>query len=362
MNYQKFLYHINPKQEQKENVVKFKEEDFIVNEILTVDNKRLNAKYCFEKDKIIFQKGNYQLYVLYKKNSSMSKVISQIIKIFNKKESKINYCGIKDKKAITYQFLTIQNGFKKNLENKLFSLKYVGDLNEPLFVGKHDKNNFQIVIRNVNGKKNVIEEFINFFGEQRFSKNNFKIGLNIIKKDFKNACYQILQNSCKENIKEKFDLKNYDFIIENSEEKIVLEHLKKNNTDYIGAIKKIKFKFLSLYLASVQSAIFNEVCLELYNNNIHKKLLIPLFGFGTEKENYSFNVYQIVQKILNKYNLKSRDFIIRNIPNLSLEGENRYYKSVANINKFEYIDDKLLIDFDLDKGCYATVFLDQLLM
>lgn len=368
INFEKFLFHMKNKDNNSEkNIIKKFSKDFIVNELIEIKNHSLDAKEVFENNSILnenLKEGKYQLYVLKKENCSMSKAISKLMNFTNKKESKVNYSGIKDKKAITYQFITIENGPKKNLDSDDISLKFVCNIEKPIYIGQNTGNNFQITIRNYESNNLLPQEkeikFANFFGEQRFSKNNFDIGLNFLKKDFKTACYLILQNFANKNIEEEFNNKEYEKIeISSFEERKVLEHLQKNENDYIGAIKKIKLKFLKLYLASVQSAIFNEIVAKYVQKNLPNDTLIPLYGFGIDLDEYAQEVVEILEKILDKYSLKKRDFIIRNIPELSLEGESRKMFEVANINSINEIktEKTMIIDFNLNKGTYATVFL-----
>ena len=91
-----------------------------------------------------------------------------------------------------------------------------------------------------------------------------------------------------------------------------------------------------------------------------------MIGFGTEIENNETKI--IVDKILEKENIGFRDFIIKQIPELSVEGDER--KAFIKISDFKIIKqekdelnknkEKLIIKFSLPKGCYATVLIDFL--
>ena len=76
----------------------------------------------------------------------------------------------------------------------------------------------------------------------------------------------------------------------------------------------------------------------------------------------------IVESLLEKEELELTDFIIKQIPNLSLEGNSRkVWVEVKDFKVIEKGDDelnqnkkKIKISFQLQKGSYATVVLKEL--
>ena len=74
-------------------------------------------------------------------------------------------------------------------------------------------------------------------------------------------------------------------------------------------------------------------------------------------------------KIMQEDEINERDFIIRMIPGLSVEGsERRVFEKVSDFRIVRSGEDelnegkkKLIVSFSLNKGCYATSFLDQLI-
>ena len=79
----------------------------------------------------------------------------------------------------------------------------------------------------------------------------------------------------------------------------------------------------------------------------------------------------MIKKILEKEKITLRDFIVRQIPELSMEGNER--NTFIKVNDFEITKQnkdklnqnkeklKLKLKFSLPKGCYATVLVDYLL-
>ena len=289
--------------------LKEKPEDFIVNEITNIKLKK---------------KGNYSIFLLKKKNYTTEKAVQTIANKLNIPRKFISYAGNKDKVAITTQYISIKNAKIKELELKDIRLDFKGYLDKPILLGDLKGNEFIIkVITDEKLKK--INKMVNCFGEQRFSKNNKEIGKLIVKRDFKRAV---------------------DFIIKNNEEQ-VKEYLSKKPTDYIGALRKIPLKILKLYVHSYQSYLWNEMAAK---SNVKT---LPIIGFGTE-------VTKDIQKILEKEGINSRDFIIKQIPELSSEGTERdLFVDIKNL-EIEKIEKGYIIRFILPKGSYATETIKQI--
>ncbi|MBI2134627.1 tRNA pseudouridine(13) synthase TruD [Candidatus Woesearchaeota archaeon] len=335
-------------------------EDFIVKE---VNNLKLDddGQYCY-----FFLKKRYY------NTLDAIKIISEKLRI---NEKYIGFAGNKDKNAVTEQVISIKNGNKniQNIKLKDIELKFIGRGNENIFIGSNNGNEFTITIRNLANKEiKTIENKIknnrilmpNFFGPQRFSNNNAEIGKSIIKKDFKKAVELIVEANS--------DFKNE-----------MLGHIEKKPNDYVVALKIIPLKLLKLYIHSYQSFLFNKALEQLIKdkkitkNNQNKKNAgdnknkiidkIPIIGFGTELEGNETG--KIINKIMEKENIGIRDFIIRQIPELSSEGDER--KAFIEINDFEIIKkekdelnknrEKIIVKFSLPKGCYATVLIGFLL-
>ena len=123
------------------------------------------------------------------------------------------------------------------------------------------------------------------------------------------------------------------------------------------------FKILTLYIASVQSRIWNEVAEEM-SKNTEDNLELPLIAFDTEFNNVP--IEDLYEQQLSKYGLTQRDFIIRTIPALTPKGSTRQlYTDVKDLTIGDLEDDELnegmkktKIEFTLGKGCYATVVVE----
>jgi tRNA pseudouridine13 synthase len=325
-------------------ILKQIQEDFIVTEITNIKSEK---------------EGNVSYYWLEKKNYNTLDAVKTIARKLNLKEKEIGFAGSKDKQAITKQLISIKRVKKEkvhSLELKDINLTFYGYGNKPISLGELTGNKFKIVIRNLEDyqieKTNFIE---NYFDEQRFSKHNVEIGRHLIKKQFKEAAELI------DNFKVK-------------------EHLTKCQNDYVGAIKKLQIRLLRFYVNAYQSYLWNETLAQYLKNGKKVKysqgefvfskeklnLKIPLIGFASS---ISKELQPIIEEIMQKEKLNYLDFVIKQIPELSLEGELR--NAFIDVNDLiiskEQEDElnegkkKVKISFSLGKGSYATMVVRKII-
>uniref|UniRef100_A0A7V4JQE5 tRNA pseudouridine(13) synthase TruD n=1 Tax=Thermodesulfobacterium geofontis TaxID=1295609 RepID=A0A7V4JQE5_9BACT len=142
--------------------IKERLEDFVVSEIANIYPEG---------------KGEYSLYMLKKFNISTWDALGKIAKNLKISMNFINYGGLKDKKAIAHQFITIKNGPKKDIKKKEFELIYLGKTTKPMSKDLLKGNKFEVIVRDfqVEEKKfNMEVELVrkfglsNYFNEQRF--------------------------------------------------------------------------------------------------------------------------------------------------------------------------------------------------
>lgn len=311
--------------------IKEKPEDFIVREI---------PGYELSKD------GKYSYYILKKKNYNTLSAIDKVKDLLHVRLKDIGFAGNKDRTAITEQYISILNGPKKDINFNDISLSYVGQRETENYTGNLLGNEFIITVRNLDEPKvNLKDKVINYFGEQRFSKNNSRIGRYIVKKQFKEAV---------------------DCMIESDQSMAGIKmHLEKHPNDFVGALKIVKKKTLTLLIHAFQSQIWNETAKKVVLQGVNADY-IPIVGFGTEYDNAI--VKSIIKDILKNEGITERDFIIKAIPELSAEGGER--KLYAEVKDFKIIDKssdelnenkfKVTVSFFLGKGSYATVVIKEL--
>ncbi len=312
--------------------------------------------------------GRYTYFTFTKTNRNTLNVIQELSRIFHLPEKQIGFAGTKDKNAVTTQICSLPNISKERLTGVNIpnvTLEFLGYASEPITLGSLAGNQFEITVRNLTDEKIIPQQFIpNYFDEQRFSKHNVEIGKHLIKKEFKDAIKLIDNQQC-------------------------TSHLQEKPNDYIGALKQLPIRLLRLYLNAYQSKLWNQTVaeyLKLRAINIHQvsysqgtlifphncveyqDLSIPIIGFTGIPEQTSPQLRTIIETILKQENITISDFIIKQIPQLTLEGEQRSaVVEVQHLSLSPLEDDelnlnkkKIKISFSLGKGSYATMVIRAL--
>ncbi len=334
------------------HLIKHIPEDFIVKEKISL--KLADA-------------GIYSCFLLKKKNLSTHEAAEIIADRLNVPLKNIGYCGNKDKRAVTEQAISINSKGKFNGDYDFgkVKLKFLGFLNEPISLGDNEGNEFEIIVRNLDevpyvGKVKI--QVPNYFDEQRFSDNNFEVGLAVLKKEFGRAVELILNNEKNEKINQK-----------------IREILESQPRNFIEALKAVPKKQRMIYVHSVQSYVFNELVVRLilaesgkfrkvryslgelvFPEEKFENRILPIVGFD-EPDEVDSGTESELKTVLGKIGLQRKDFLVRQIPDLSAESGLREMFAESEVD-FSTEDDELnagrkkcLLRFSLPKGSYATI-------
>ena len=274
-----------------------KPEDFIVKEII---NPKYTRKYERKGSRMSKITGPYTLFLITKTNMGTMEVINLIASKLGITRNSIGYAGLKDKKAVTSQYMTIKN-CKKTLRIKDIKIRKIGMCANHIILGDI-KSNFFSIKTNFKVRK-LKTKFLNYFGPQRFgvNMNNHKIGKHIILREYKEV----------ENILGK---------------KII-------------QIPKHMIKF---YIHAYQSYLFNKA---LERGDMKEKINIP--GYKTKPD-------KIMKEIMSEENITIKDFRINELKITCIGSERNRIAEAMNL-KFGK-----RIEFELNSGNYASVFIDQL--
>ncbi|MBD3318960.1 tRNA pseudouridine(13) synthase TruD [Candidatus Woesearchaeota archaeon] len=296
-------------------------EDFIVEELIDVPKGS----------------GQFHYYWLHKRNMTTLAALKIISRKTGVSLSKIGYAGNKDKVALTTQLISMPKRISDFSERSL-SVVYAGQGDDRITLGDNRGNHFVIVVRGIIKRPSHREEFINFFGKQRFGGSNAAIGHALVRGDFREAARLASEQGST----------------------TVREHLAHHPSDVIGALRTIPRRLLMLFVHAFQSLLWNE-SVRRHIAAGSRPQTVPLVGFGTE------DIDEITQHVLNEFNVAPRDFIIRSLPGMSSEGTTRtVFARCENLVLGQLVTDevsekmKMEISFDLGPGSYATVFVEQL--
>jgi len=322
---------------------------------------------------------------------------------------RIGYAGLKDKRAITCQRVSIWKPSLEKLANfksKFIDLRPLEWSSKRVEIGDLKANNFKITIRNIELeekelKKRVLEfakevekeGVANFFGEQRFGgirEVTHLVGKEIVKGNLKNAVMLYLgfeSEREKDEVKKaralaregKFAEALKEFPTVYRFERSMLNHLVKFPNDFAGAVGKLPKAMRYLFTHAFQSHLYNKIIEERLKQGFGLKeiegdlkdnegnVLIPLIGF--ESILPTGKAGEIVQKVLQEEGVRKEDFKVKQMPELSSKGAAK--KLVLQVKDFELFEVgkdefnegkiKAVVSFELEKGNYATTVLEELM-
>jgi len=374
-------------------------EDFVVREICPAQ--------------LLKHRGKYAYYELTKKGIDTLLALMLISKKLKVPLKDIGYAGLKDARALTYQYISlpVKYGIKEkiNIANNVI-LEFLGLAEKPLRKGMLKGNLFKVIIREISSGE--VEKRISkilyeigelgglypFYGHQRFGTirpNTHIVGKYIVNRMWKQAVLEIVGHPYPCEKREIFEARRFFEETEDAKktlkmfpskyvyERILLRRLAKNPGNYLYALKSLPKFILHFYIEAYQSYIFNifiskrieqgiapntavkddiiirgneyfKADYETKINPLKEKILLPLVGYKT----HVFN--PILNDILKEEKVRTKDFIVKEL-NVFVEGGFR--KSPMTINKLDYVmwNNNVYFSFFLEKGYYATIFLREVM-
>jgi tRNA pseudouridine13 synthase len=305
-------------------------EDFIVEEIL--DNNIIeqnSTNFVAQTFGSIEENGSFNLYTLKKTNIENLKALSYVSKEFDIPLKDIGYCGLKDRHAITTQYITIPSNYGiLSIDEENLKLNYIKSIKKPLKIGDLKGNRFKITVRDIdkNDFLKIAENLRhlelgvpNYYDDQRFGSvfHNKFIAKEYLKGNYENALKILLTNYKKSENKRIKDLKRYIKSNWNDWEKIlkyiknnkikskmfvnIIKYLnyEKNQTNYKEALKYVDNRLKKLFISAYQSYLWNECVKELLKNYIPKNERIYL--------DYSCGTFLFYKKIDDELFIKLKD-------------------------------------------------------
>lgn len=377
--------------------------DFIVDELSNIS--------------ISQDKNNHSIFILEKTGITTFDAINIISKKINIPFFEIGYAGLKDKHAITRQYISIPTQSSIKFENtERIKLFFIGYYDKKIKLGNHEYNKFLITIRDIKNKefkeiteraKNIRQYGLpNYFDSQRFGnviENEF-IAKYIIKKNYEKAVkiyltkYQSSEPKYIKNDKKRISenwnkfqnisIKNWAF------KRVIKKYLITKN--WLLAYKEIPANLRKIYIHTYQSYIWNECIKEVlklcvnkdnlytinykigsllfYTNLTEEEIrIIPPF-FKTVHPNGIYTNFEkkIIDIVLAKQDIKLSDLDIKSLTGNTFKNITRNILLIPNdlklseptkdtINSYDNINRySIEISFSLPKGSYATMITKKL--
>ncbi len=334
------------------------------------------------------------------------KILSGQLRISKKR---IGFAGLKDKRAVTSQKISIFNPDLEQLKrfrSRVVDLRKFEWKTDRIEIGDLTGNRFTITIRNLELEKKEIENSINdffsqatqtgvanYFGEQRFGgirNNTHKVGQLLLADKTEEAILLYLTQETDREPPELTSIRHT--LAENRDyyqalkafpnkfrfERAICQHLHNNPHDFAGALQKLPKNMRYLFTHAVQSDLFNQHLAKRLESGLGLAPIdgddledgtptLPLIGFETKLTETAMG--KLGQEVLAENGLSTTHFRSKTIPEISSRGSARkiaikpYDFELVEISDDEYYPEKqkATLRFSLEKGSYATTVLAELM-
>ena len=350
-------------------------EDFVVDEI--------------PKHADIAENGEFTHFNLEKKNWETISAVRAIARSLGVSYKRFGYAGNKDRRAVTTQRIAAwrieqEELMKVQLDGiRLFDFT---KSNSRISLGDSEGNRFRITIRNAALRGQDLEASMkaaseqieiagvpNYFGYQRFGTvrpNTHLVGRELVKGNLEAAvmrylCYPYATErpECQEArryLEETHDfggaLRIYPHRL--VFERMMLDALRKNPRDFVGALRRLPKKIRKLLVHAYQAYLFNRTLSAMIEREMNTTVRdVPLFGFSSSFSEGPQG--ELERAILSDEGITTKEFLTRSIPELSCKGYSRA-SSVSLKSVLEMVSDEtVVVEFVLPTGSYATTVLRE---
>lgn len=244
--------------------------------------------------------GPFALYRLTKRGIGTLEAVQAVARRWKLPRQSISFGGLKDRHAVTHQWLTVHRGPRRDLKQESFSLTYHGQANRAFESSDITANRFRIVLRdmaaaNVSGMAATAERVRqfgvpNYFDDQRFGSLG-ESGEFIAKPwclgDYERAVWLAIADRNvhdRPRVRDEKDLLQQHWgdwnrlagKLTDSPHRGLFRHLAEHPNDFRRAITFLPADLRSLYLAAFQSAIWNDLLAEWLREQLPEECLASL--------------------------------------------------------------------------------------
>lgn len=228
-------------------------------------------------------RGRFALYRLTKRGLGTPEAIEAICRRWNVARSQVGYGGLKDRHAVTVQYVTIFDGPDRSLRETNLTLEPLGRLSHPYGPQNFRGNRFSLVLRDlshaaVEKARTAAEELPrdglpNYFDDQRFGSVGFDGGF-IAEAWLRGDHERALRLAIAEpNAADRPGVKEEKAILrefwnqwheakarlDRSHARSLVTYLVDHPTDFRGAFARVRRDLRSLYFSAYQSHLWNQI-------------------------------------------------------------------------------------------------------
>jgi len=362
--------------------------------------------------------GPFAFYRLRKWSIGTLEVVHKIAKHCSVAPEQISVGGMKDRHALTEQHLTIEAGPARSFQGRNWQLEYLGQTDRPFIPADIQANRFWIVVRRLTRRAAetarqelplvAAEGVPNYFDRQRFGslgRSRQFVAEAWCRGDFQRALWLALadegphdrprQRRQKQWLRQHWG--NWAEClagVENRQAHRVLQRLCRRPGDFRGAFARIDVRLRRIYLAAYQSFLWNRMLAAHLSQQCPRGTLfdvslgvdvVPFFRSLPEKVHQQLAeatlplpsarlrlpagpLAQLIEQVLQAQRITLRELRVK-YPRDSFFSSTeravvfRPQQVSAAVHKDELYPGKrkLLLQFELPRGCYATLVVKRLI-
>ncbi len=361
--------------------------------------------------------GRYALYKLTKTNLGTLEAVDLICRRWNLAGRRVSYGGLKDRHAVTVQYLTIFDGPSMSIENPAYSLEHLGRLGQPYQPAHFRGNRFEMVIRDLSADESAralelvrsltADGVPNYFDDQRFGSVG-RSGEFIAHAWLLGHAERALELALAEaNPSDRSAAKAQKAILrecwgmwseakarlERSPTRSIVTYLVDHPTDFRGAFARMRRELRTLYFSAFQSHLWNSILARMIESSTRpdQRIALPLklgpFPFPrcldpdqtAALANWTIPLPssrnplpggprgELIQELLARYQLTWPDLRVRHLKDVFFSKGSRPALVYPENLQADVCDDlihrgkkSLRLSFELGKGSYATMLVKRI--
>ncbi|HWE37127.1 MAG TPA: tRNA pseudouridine(13) synthase TruD [Isosphaeraceae bacterium] len=245
-------------------------------------------------------RGRYVFYRLIKRNLGTLEAIEAVRRRWNLAGASIHYGGLKDRHAVTVQYLTILDGPTRPLRESSLELEPIGRLDHPYGPAHFRGNRFDLVLRDLSADAAdravvAVEQLPrdglpNYFDDQRFGSVGFDGGFIArawLAGDHERALFLAIAEP---NPADRPDARAEKAILREtwghwadakgrlprSHARSLVTYLVDHPTDFRGAFARVRRELRSLYFSAYQSYLWNLLLGRLIERSTRPEQRVPI--------------------------------------------------------------------------------------
>lgn len=362
--------------------------------------------------------GSFAVYLLTKRSIGTPEAITAIAERWNIPRREIGYGGLKDKHAVTRQWVTIRRGLRRDFNQESLSLAYQGQASRHFGPQDISANRFRIVLRNLSpelsdsilAQRDIVANsgIPNYYDDQRFGslgesgdfiakpwcQGNYERALWLAIAE-PNSHDRPRDREEKETIRQRWgkwsECKN---ALPKSSRRSIITYLVDHPTRFREAFALLRQDLRSLWLAAFQSEIWNHCLAETLREKVDQNRLttvslvtsdVPFFRELAPEEALELGDLQLplpsarlhldpsplldlYERVVGNQGLAMRELRVK-YPRDSFfsKGERQAVVKPSNLRVDRSGNDdlnagrqRLTLQFVLPRGSYATIFVKRL--